>query len=60
MINDFDIKPNYITMNINNDEKLKNEKFEFVINKFLSLAYLKKERKRKPKDSSYKRRMSLI
>ena len=60
IFNDFDIKPNYITMNINNDEKLKNEKFEFVINKFLSLAYLKKERKRKPKDSSYKRRMSLI
>ena len=51
---DFDIKPNYITFDLNNGEyqkNYKNEKFELVINKFLSLAYLKKERKRKPKYS---------
>jgi len=44
----FEIKPNYITFYLDNkDDCLKNEKFELVINKFLSLAYLKKERKRK-------------
>ena len=48
IINEFDIKPNYITFTMNKkDEYLKNEKFGLVINKFLSLAYLKKERKRK-------------
>jgi hypothetical protein len=58
--NEFDIKPNYITFNINNEENIKNEKFELVINKFLSLAYLKKERKRKPKDNkkTHKRGMT--
>ena len=44
----FEIKPNYITFYLDSkDDCLKNEKFELVINKFLSLAYLKKERKRK-------------
>ena len=48
IVKEFDIKPNYINFYINNKENcLKNEKFELVINKFLSLAYLKKERKRK-------------
>ena len=60
IFNEFDIKPNYITININNNEVIKNDKFELVINKFLSLAYLKKERKRKPKDNTHKRRMSVI
>ena len=46
--NDFDIRPNYITFNLNKKGNyIKNEKFESVINKFLSLAYLKKERKRR-------------
>ena len=49
--NIFDIKPNYINVNLNNEENIKNDKFELIINKFLSLAYLKKERKRKPKDN---------
>ena len=44
--NKFELKPNYITFYMNDKDKcLKNEKFELVINKFLSLAYLKKERK---------------
>ena len=48
IINDFDLKPNYITFYLKEkDDCSKNEKFELVINKFLSLAYLKKERKRK-------------
>ena len=48
IINDFELKPNYITFYLNKkDDCLKNDKFELVINKFLSLAYLKKERKRK-------------
>ena len=48
IINDFELKPNYITFYLNEkDDCSKNEKFELVINKFLSLAYLKKERKRK-------------
>ena len=57
--NEFDIKPNYITVNMNNNG-IKNEKFELVINKFLSLAYLKKERKRKHRDSkkAHKRGMT--
>jgi hypothetical protein len=46
--NEFEIKPNYITFYLNDkDDCLKNDKFELVINKFLSLAYLKKERKKK-------------
>ena len=49
--NEFDIRPNYLTFNISSEENIKNKKFELVINKFLSLAYLKKERKRKPKDN---------
>ena len=58
--NEFDIKPNYITININNIGKIKNDKFELVINKFLSVAYLKKERKRKHRNSkkTHKRGMS--
>ena len=45
---EFELKPNYITFYSNNkDNYLKNDKFELVINKFLSLAYLKKERKRR-------------
>lgn len=48
IINDFELKPNYITFYLNEkDDCSKNEKFELVINKYLSLAYLKKERKRK-------------
>ena len=48
IIKDFELKPNYITFYLNNKEEyLKNEKFDLAINKFLSLAYLKKERKRK-------------
>ena len=48
IINDFELKPNYITFYFDKKENcLKNEKFELVINKFLSLAYLKKERKRR-------------
>ena len=48
IINDFELKPNYITFYLNEKgDCSKNEKFELVINKFLSLAYLKKERKRK-------------
>jgi hypothetical protein len=48
IIKDFELKPNYINFYLNNKEDyLKNEKFELAINKFLSLAYLKKERKRK-------------
>ena len=44
--NQFEIKPNYITFYLNNKEDcLKSDKFELVINKFLSLSYLKKERK---------------
>jgi serine/threonine protein kinase len=44
--NKFELKPNYITFYLNDKDKcLKNEKFELAINKFLSLAYLKKERK---------------
>ena len=56
---DFEIKPNYININLNNDN-LKNDKFKFIINKYLSLAYLKKERKRKPKDAkkTHKRGMT--
>ncbi len=53
IINDFELKPNYITFNINEkDDCEKNGKFELVINKFLSLAYLKKERKRKDSHKS--------
>ena len=45
---EFELKPNYITFySDNKDNYLKNDKFELVINKFLSLAYLKKERKRR-------------
>ena len=48
IIKDFELKPSYINFYLNNKEEyLKNEKFELAINKFLSLAYLKKERKRK-------------
>ena len=48
IINEFEMKPNYITFYLNDKNAcLKNDKFELVINKFLSLAYLKKERKRK-------------
>ena len=48
IINDFELKPNYITFYLNKkDDCLKNDKFELVINKFLSLAYLKKDRKRR-------------
>lgn len=48
IIKDFELKPNYINFYVNNkDDYLKNEKFELAINKFLSLSYLKKERKRK-------------
>jgi hypothetical protein len=48
IINDFELKPNYITFYLNEKgDCSKNEKFELVINKFLSLAYLKKERKRR-------------
>ena len=48
IVNEFELKPNYITFYLNDkDDFLKNEKFELVINKFLSLAYLKKERKRR-------------
>ena len=48
IIKDFELKPNFINFYLNNKEEyLKNEKFELAINKFLSLAYLKKERKRK-------------
>ena len=36
------------------DKIYKNDKFELVINKFLSIAYLKKERKRKPEDNNKK------
>ena len=50
--NEFELKPNYITFYLNNKGCfLKNKKFELIINKFLSLAYLKKERKRKCKNS---------
>ena len=54
--NDFEIKPNYINFHIKDDEDkiYKNDKFELVINKFLSIAYLKKERKRKPEDNNKK------
>ena len=56
---DFEIKPNYINIDINNN-KQKNENFKFIINKYLSLAYLKKERKRKPKETkkTHKRGMT--
>ena len=56
IINEFEMKPNYITFYLNDkNDCLKNDKFELVINKFLSLAYLKKERK--IKDShKYKRK----
>ena len=47
-VEDFEISPNYINIDLNN-HKFKNEKFKFIINKFLSLSYLKKERKRMPK-----------
>lgn len=48
IIKDFELKPNYINFYMNNkDDFIKNEKFELAINKFLSLSYLKKERKRK-------------
>ena len=48
IIKDFELKPYYINFYKNNKEDyLKNEKFELAINKFLSLSYLKKERKRK-------------
>ena len=48
ILNDFELKPNYITFFLDkNEDCIKNDKFEFVINKFLSLAYLKKERKRR-------------
>ena len=58
--NEFEIRPNYLTFNLNNNTNLKNDKFEFVINKFMSLAYLKKERKRKPNDTkkTHKRGMT--
>ena len=52
IIKDFELKPNYITFYTNKKgDCLKNKKFGLVINKFLSLAYLKKERKRKNKIS---------
>ena len=56
---DFEISPNYINIDLNN-HKFKNEKFKFIINKFLSLSYLKKERKRMPKDTkkTHKRGMT--
>ena len=56
---DFEIKPNYINIDINNN-KQKNENFKFIINKYLSLAYLKKERKRKPEETkkTHKRGMT--
>ena len=56
---DFEIRPNYINIDINNN-KQKNEKFKFIINKYLSLAYLKKERKRKVKErkKTHKRGMT--
>ena len=48
IIKDLELKHSYINFYLNNKEDyLKNEKFELAINKFLSLAYLKKERKRK-------------
>ena len=62
IINDFELKPNYITFNINEkDDCEKNGKFELVINKFLSLAYLKKERKRKksPKNNVKKHKRGI-
>ena len=53
IINEFEMKPNYITFYLNDkNDCLKNDKFELVINKFLSLAYLKKERKRKDSHKS--------
>ena len=56
IIKDFEMKPNYITFYRNRkDDCLKNKKFGLVINKFLSLAYLKKERKRKNKISPKKK-----
>ena len=45
--NNYDIKINFINFDINKDKGLKNQKFVFIINKYLSLAYLKKERKNK-------------
>ena len=62
IINDFELKPNYITFNINEKGDCeKNGKFELVINKFLSLAYLKKERKRKksPKNNVKKHKRGI-
>ena len=48
IVKEYELKANYITFYSNNkDDYLKSDKFELVINKFLSLAYLKKERKRK-------------
>lgn len=48
IVNDFELRPNYITFYLDKKEDcLKNDKFELVINKFLSLAYLKKERKKR-------------
>ncbi len=56
IINEFEMKPNYITFYLNDkNDCLKKDKFELVINKFLSLAYLKKERKRKD-SHKYKRK----
>ena len=45
--NNFDVIINYIYFDIDKDKGLKNQKFVSVINKYLSLAYLKKERKNK-------------
>ena len=45
--NNYDITINNISFDINKDKGLKNHKFVTVINKYLSLAYLKKERKNK-------------
>ena len=57
IIKDFEMKPNYITFYRNTkDECLKNKKFGLVINKFLSLSYLKKERKIKNKIFPNKKR----
>ena len=43
----YDIKANYISFNLKNDKNLKNKSFVNVINKYWSLAYLKKDRKNK-------------
>ena len=56
IINDYEIKPNYLTFVMNDKGfHLKNEKFEHVINKFLSIAYLKKERKRRVSQKEIKK-----